>query len=77
MQYLALVCTDEALSKRLQQRPTWRGSQEPTYIEEHIRYNRWFKAYDSQPAIKLIDTTNVPVEETARLVAAWIDEGSR
>lgn len=77
VQYLALVCTDEVLTKRLQQRPTWRGTHEPAYIEGHVRYNRWFKDYDSQPAIKLIDTTNAPVEETARLVAAWIDEGNR
>ena len=49
VQYLALVGSDEALSKRLQQRPVWRGTHEPAYIEGHIRFNRWFKAYDSQP----------------------------
>jgi shikimate kinase len=71
--YLALVCSDEMLSERLQQRPIWRGTQESAYIEVHTRFNRWFKAYDSQPVIKLIDTTNALLEETALQVASWID----
>jgi hypothetical protein len=75
--YLALVCSDETLSERLQQRPVWRGTREPAYIEEHTRFNRWFKAYDSQPVIRQIDTTDVHLEETALQVAAWIDEGVR
>jgi len=72
--YLALTCSDETLSKRLGQRPDWRGTHDPAYIEEHIRFNRWFKAYNSQPVIKLVDTTNVPLEETAQQVLSWIDE---
>ena len=75
--YLALVCSDETLSERLQQRPAWRGTQNPTYIEEHIRFNRWFKEYDGQPVIKLVDMTNAILEETASQVAAWIDENIR
>lgn len=75
--YLALVCSDETLSERLQRRPVWRGTREPAYIEENIRFNRWFKAYDSKPVIKLIDTTDVLLEETAMKVASWIDEGVR
>ncbi len=72
--YLALVCSDETLPERLQQRPVWRGTREPAYIEESIRFNHWFKTYDSQPVIKLLDTTNTNLEETARQVASWIDE---
>ena len=75
--YLALVCTDETLSERLQQRPVWRGTREPTYMEEHTRFNRWFKAYDGQPIIKLVDTTNAPLEQIALQVAAWIGENVR
>ena len=75
--YLALICSDETLFERLQQRPVWRGTRESAYIEESIRFNRWFKTYDSQPAIKLIDTTNTPLEETARQVASWVDESVR
>jgi shikimate kinase len=72
--YLALVCSDEMLTERLQRRPAWRGTREPAYIEEHIRFNRWFKDYDQQPAITLKDTTNTLLEETASQVASWVDE---
>ncbi len=72
--YLALTCSDEILPERLQQRPVWRGTREPAYIEDSIRFNRWFKTYDNQPVIKLIDTTNTPLEETTQQVASWIDE---
>jgi predicted kinase len=72
--YLALVCSDEILAERLQQRPVWRGAREPAYIEDSLRFNRWFKAYDSQPAIKIIDTTGTHLSETMLQVAAWISE---
>ena len=72
--YLALVCSDETLSQRLQKRPDWRGTHEPGYVEEHIRFNQWFKAYEGQFSIKLMDTTNVALEETTRMVASWIHE---
>ena len=75
--YLALVCSDDTFSGRLYQRPTWRGTREPTFIEEQIRFNRWFKAYDGQPAITLIDTTNALLEDTAIQVATWIDRNVR
>ena len=75
--YLALVCSDEALSERLQQRPVWRGTQDPTYLEEHVHFNRWFKEYDSQPIIKVVDTTNALPGETALQVSSWIDENIR
>ena len=71
--YLALVCSDETLAERLQQRPAWRGTREPAYIAEHIRFNRWFKSYNGQPTIKLIDTTEALLEETALQVASWIE----
>jgi hypothetical protein len=72
--YLALVCSDEAISDRLEHRPTWRGTHEPAFKEENIRFNRWFIAYDNQPPIRIIDTTNVHFDETALQVGAWIDE---
>ncbi len=75
--YLALVCSDETLSQRLQQRPEWRGTHKPAYIEEHIRFNSWFKAYNDQPAIKLIDTTNDALEDTTLQVRSWINESVR
>lgn len=72
--YLALVCSAESLAERLQRRPIWRGTRDVKYIEEHIRFNRWFREYDSQPAIERIDTTNTLPEKTVAQVASWIDE---
>lgn len=72
--YLALVCSDDLLRERLQQRPAWRGTRDASYIEEQVRFNRWFKEYDVQPVINLIDTTNSPLEATASQVETWIDE---
>jgi hypothetical protein len=75
VRYLALVCSDETLAERLQARPVWRGTRDAAYIEGHIRFNRWFQAYDGEPGIKLIDTTSTSPEETASQVTLWIDEG--
>jgi len=74
--YLALVCSDEALTERLRNRPAWRGSREQTYIEEHKRFNYWFKNYNAvnQPSIKLIDTSQYSLQESARQVQDWIEE---
>jgi hypothetical protein len=74
VRYLALVCSDEALAERLKQRPEWRGSGETVYIDEHVRFNRWFRAYDRQPPIQLIDTTDASLEETVSHVTAWMEE---
>ena len=42
--YLALVCDDAGLVKRLQSRPAWRHSADPAFVEEQLRFNQWFKA---------------------------------
>ncbi len=73
--YLALVCDDRALAERLQRRPQWRGSGAAAYIEEHQRFNQWFKSYSSaQPPIRLLDTTDLDEESTADQVELWINE---
>jgi hypothetical protein len=72
--YLALVCEDEMLVDRLQSRPEWRASSTPEKVAEQVEFNRWFneQAGQGEPAIELIDTTEVSVEDTAEQVAAWI-----
>ena len=72
--YLALVCSDEALATRLQHRPAWRENG-PAFIQEQIRFNGWFMTRDGnrQPAVQLLDTTSVPIQETARQVESWIN----
>jgi broad-specificity NMP kinase len=77
VRYLALVCSGEILSKRLRQRPAWRGAGNTKYIEEHQRFNQWFVNYnqaDNQPGITRLDTSEKSLEETAKEVEAWIRE---
>lgn len=39
--YLALVVDRDAQVERLLSRPAWRGSSDPGFIDEHIRFNQW------------------------------------
>jgi hypothetical protein len=69
------VCNDDILADRLKQRPAWRGTQAPAYIEEHQRFNQWFKTRRAtEPFIKLVDTTEMTAEIAAMNVTAWINE---
>ncbi len=77
IRYLALVCSDEILAERLRQRPAWRGTRDPTYIEEHQHFNQWFVRYsrnNNQPPITLLDTGQKPLEQTGKQVEDWIRE---
>jgi hypothetical protein len=69
--YLALVCADDVLSERLQERPAWRGTREAAYIQENIRFNHWFQAYDRQPVIQL----NKRTPRRDRLPSCSLDRG--
>ncbi len=71
--YLALICDDEILASRLQNRPGWRGFTDE-HIKEHISYNRWFinNAQKTKPPITLLDTSRITVHESVEEVARWI-----
>jgi hypothetical protein len=72
--YLALVCSDEELTKRLQARPEWRKSGEEENIAAQLNFNQWFKteAGKGKPPVDLLDTTDIPAEVTAGQVKGWI-----
>jgi broad-specificity NMP kinase len=73
--YLALVCDDEVLGKRLRARPTWREWDEPR-ITEMLGFNHWVKANaaTTKPPMTLLDTTTRTVTETAGEVVGWVTE---
>ncbi len=74
--YLSLVCSDDVLAQRLQQRPSWRQSSQLPFITEQQRFNHWFREYNQNaghPPITLVDTSTATLEETAQAVATWID----
>lgn len=80
IRYLALVCSDEILFERLEQRPAWRGTRDPKYIGEHQRFNQWFIDYHknkNQPTIKIVDTSQKSIMETTEEVEEWIRKNQR
>jgi len=79
IRYLALVCSNEILSERLQQRPIWRGTRDPKYIEDHLRLNQWFINYnknEKHPPITIIDTSQKSLSETSKEVEGWLRQNS-
>ncbi len=72
--YLALTCDPEVQRARYYSRPSWRRSKGPEFLEEHIRFNRWFRDNASQvtPPIDLLDTTLSSPEKVSQGVAQWI-----
>lgn len=74
--YLALVCDDETLARRLRTRPAWRGAGTPAFVEEMVGFNRYLKAQatTSTPPMSLLDTTASTVEESTAATIAWIGE---
>lgn len=76
--YLALICDEEVLTERLRARPAWRGSGEEAYIQEHVRFNRWFKEQGHKSSsISLVDTTDLSLQTTLEQVRSWIGENFR
>jgi len=72
--YLALVCSDEALESRLRSRPAWRNSSDEEYIKTHVAFNRWLKEHASstQPPMSLLDTSQITVDESVERVEEWL-----
>jgi hypothetical protein len=72
--YLGLTCDDDVIVERLKSRPAWRKCDDPEFIEEHLKFNRWFKetAITLDSPVELLDTTGMSVEATSNGVARWI-----
>ena len=72
--YLALVCDDQVLARRLKERPPWRQSDAPERIKEMIEFNQWLKdnAPLTLPPMTLLDTTSAPIVTTSQQIAAWV-----
>jgi hypothetical protein len=71
---LTLVCDDELLVERLKQRPEWRNSQTPEFLENMVQFNRWLKANASltKPPMTLYDTSHRGIDETVEYIAKWV-----
>jgi hypothetical protein len=71
--YLALVADPDVLGSRLRARPAWRGWDEPR-IAETVEFNDWLRRNGPglDPPVELLDTTALPLDETARVVTEWV-----
>ena len=74
LHFLALICDPDVLAQRLYQRPAWRASGEPTFVEAQIQFNNWFRnqAQSGDMQVDVFDTTRAPLKQTLVFVAAWI-----
>jgi hypothetical protein len=72
--YLALVCDDEELVRRLEARPGWRGSSDKGTVERMLGFNRWLKdsAGTTQPPMRLLDTTQIGVDASVDRTVDWV-----
>lgn len=72
--YLAMVCDDSILAERLLQRPTWRQSGSPDFVERMLEFNRWLKLHagTTKPVMTLLDTSHCSLDETVEEVSNWI-----
>jgi GTPase SAR1 family protein len=70
--YLAVVCSDDELRRRLAARPAWRNS--ASRLEAMLAWNRKLRDDNAMgdPAIDVIDTTDRTIAESAADVHAWI-----
>jgi hypothetical protein len=77
LHYLALTCDDDVLAERLRKRPLWRKSSDSAFLEQQVRFNRWFKdnAGSTTPTIDLLDTTHTSIGQTTEQVTRWIFDG--
>jgi predicted kinase len=74
LHYLALVCDDDLLAQRLQDRPAWRQSHTPEFVKNMLAFNRWLKEHapTTSPPMTLYDTSHRSIPETVDDVAHWI-----
>lgn len=73
--YLALVCEESELERRLRVRPAWRGC-DTAFIVEHVRFDRWWRDRDGEEnaRVELLDTTGGTPLGTAGSVRAWVHQ---
>jgi hypothetical protein len=71
--YLAIVSSDATLENRMR---NGRGIADDNWIKSSVRFNGWLRenAGMTEPKMKLLDTTDVAPELSAKKVDHWIHE---
>ncbi len=72
--YLALVCDNDILQRRLEARPAWRKNNDPRAFASETEFNSWFMDESWRPKweVELVDTTGRSIKETSGTVRKWI-----
>ena len=72
--YLALVCNESELTKRLKARPAWRNSGTEVVIEGMTKFNHWLidNAARSNPPMSLLDTSGLKLQESVEATRKWM-----
>lgn len=70
--FIALLCSDEEIRKRLKARPEERMCGSDEFISGQIEYNNWFRKNANKFQL-CIDNTDCTVEVTAEKIAAFIN----
>lgn len=71
--YLAVVCDDNCLEKRLRE---GRKVEDQNWLKSSLEFNNWLKenACKTVPEISLLDNSQLSAEEAAVVADAWIKE---
>jgi hypothetical protein len=71
--YLALVCDDAELERRLRARPPWREWTDQR-VASMLEFNRWVRrnAAATRPPMLLLDTSGAGAEASAAAVRGWV-----
>jgi hypothetical protein len=73
IKYLAFVCEEQELERRLRSRPQWRKSGTTEVIQCALSFNRWLIANAGGNAqLELVDTTHVSLDETINASVDWV-----
>lgn len=67
--YLALVCDEDILRKRLEERTGYKN-----YIDGAIEFNNWLRenADKTNPQIKLVESSKLNVSDKEKIINDWI-----
>lgn len=74
--YLAFVCSETELTRRLQARPSWRDSGTAEFVTQQIQYNNWLRERGrTHPGeMTLLDTSETTEAEAVQQVGKWVEE---
>lgn len=72
IRYLALVCEEEELEKRLKARPVWRGSGDEETLARMKKFNEWLKKSAVENDMHVVDTTRMTLEQSCEATLDWM-----